>query len=175
MVNDTTLISILINSGCLSYGIINSRLADRLHLPRIPCGPIRLQAVNQVTSNAITEAVCIKLDVGGRVTPKAYLYVLPKMKEYSMILGRPWLRLEHAVKDVEAGTLTFKDTGTVIYEEGTNEYNHRLVNAAAFLMHTQKKKQGRSTVFAVSIADINKALQVKRRTDPKEKLPNWIY
>ena len=52
-----------------------------------------------------------------------------------MILGRPWLRLKYAVKDVEAGTLIFKDTGTVIYEEGINEYNYRLVNAAAFLIH----------------------------------------
>ena len=78
---------------------------------------------------------------------------------------------------MEVGTLTFKDTGTVVYEEGKYEhkYNHRLVNAAAFLMHTQKRRHNKATVFAVSIADINKALQVKRRTDPKEKLPNWIY
>ena len=62
------------------------------------------------------------------------------MKEYFIILGRPWLRLEYAVKDVEVGTLIFKDTGTVIYEEGINEYNYRLVNATAFLIYTQKKK-----------------------------------
>jgi hypothetical protein len=47
------------------------------------------------------------------------------MEEYSMILERPWLRLEHAVKDVEAGTLTFKDTGMVIYEDSKSEYNYR--------------------------------------------------
>jgi hypothetical protein len=175
VINDTTSTSALIDSGCLSYGMIDSRLADRLHLPRISCGPIGLQAVNQVTSNAITEAVCIKLDVGGRVTPKAYLYVLPKMEEYSMILGRPWLRFEHAVKDVEAGTLTFKDTRTVIYEEDKHKYNHKQVNAAAFLMHSQRKRHDRSIVFAASMADINKALQMKRRTDPKEKLPDWVY
>ena len=69
--------------------------------------------------------MCIKLDVGGRVTPKAYLYVLPKMEEYSIILGRPWLKLERAVKDVKVGTLTFKDTKTVIYEEGKREYNYK--------------------------------------------------
>ena len=63
--------------------------------------------------------------MGGRVTPKAYLYVLPKIEEYSLILKRPWLRFERTVKDVEAGTLTFKDTGTVIYEEGKYEYNYR--------------------------------------------------
>ena len=68
IINDTASTSTLIDSGCLSYGMINSRLADRLHLPRIPCGPIGLQAVNQVAPNAITEAVCVKLDVGGRVT-----------------------------------------------------------------------------------------------------------
>ena len=140
VINNTTSTSTLINSECLLYGMIDSRLTDRLYLPRISCGLIGLQAVNQVTSNAITEVVYIKLDVGGRVTPKAYLYVLPKIKEYSIILGRPWLRLKHAVKDIEAGTLIFKDTGTVIYEEGINEYNYRLVNAAAFLMYTQKKK-----------------------------------
>ena len=53
-----------------------------------------------------------------------------------MILGRPWLRLERAVKDVEVGTLTFKDTGIVIYEEDKNEYIYRQVGVAAFLMHT---------------------------------------
>ena len=89
-----------------------------------------------MTSNIITEAVCIKLDIGGRVTSRAYLYVLPKIEEYSIILGRPWLRLEHAVKDIKIGTLTFKDTGIVIYEEGKRDYNHKQVNIAAFLIHT---------------------------------------
>ena len=75
--------------------------------------------------NVITEVVCIKLDIGGWVTPKTYLYILPRIKEYSLILRRPWFRFEYVVKDIKVGTLIFKDIGIVIYEEGKYEYNYK--------------------------------------------------
>jgi hypothetical protein len=50
---------------------------------------------------------------------------VPKIEEYPIILGKPWLRLEKAVKDVSAGTLTFKDTGTIIHEVNEQNYDHR--------------------------------------------------
>ena len=81
--------------------------------------------MDRVAPGAISEAVCIKIDISGRVMEKAYFYVVPKIKEYPIILGKLWIRLEKAVKDVSTGTLTFKDTGTIIHEVNKQNYDHR--------------------------------------------------
>jgi hypothetical protein len=47
------------------------------------------------------------------------------------------------------------------------------VSAASFGWLTQSKRREKVEVFAASIADINKALTSKVRTDPCTKLPNW--
>jgi RNase H-like domain found in reverse transcriptase/Reverse transcriptase (RNA-dependent DNA polymerase)/Integrase zinc binding domain/Chromo (CHRromatin Organisation MOdifier) domain len=172
--NDTISIPVLIDSGCLSYGVMDSRFAAKHQFPRIPCGPYALQSVERVSPGAITEAAYVKIDIGGRVMEKAYFYIVPKIEEYPVILGKPWLRHEKAVKDVSAGTLTFKDTGTVVHETDTRKYDHRGISAAGLALLTHGKTRRKVTLFAASLADINKALQHKELTDPATKLPAWL-
>ena len=147
IINDTISTSALIDSGCLTYGVIDSRFAAKHRLPRIQCGPYPLQSIERVAEGAIREAAYAKVDVGGRVTRTAYFYVVPKIEGYSIILGRRWMRLEQAVKDVTAGTLMFKDTGMVIHEEQQERYDHRPINGAGFSLLTQGKARKKVKVF----------------------------
>src|SRR6266480_1433483 len=51
----------------------------------------------------------------------------------------------------------------------------RQVSAVAFTRLTRGKHQRKIAVFAASLADITKALAVKKHTDPKTKLPATYY
>ena len=63
-----------------------------------------------------------------------------------------------------------------ILKEGQPIADHSLVSAAAFsLLVHRRKKQKNIQIFAASMADIEKALSVKKFTDPKTKLPKHFH
>ena len=65
-------------------------------------------------------------------------------------------------------------TGTIIQNRAKAkdlEVDCIVVSAASFGWLTHSKQQKKAEVFAASIADINKTLSLKVRTDPRTKLP----
>jgi transposase InsO family protein/predicted aspartyl protease len=162
----------LIDTGCLAYGVISRKLADHLQLPRISISPRLLQSVDKVTESSISEVTYLGLDISGYTT-KIYLYIIPKIEEYQLILGMPWLRKEKAILDASKETLQLR--GTLVTNEAKKPLptmDIRPISANSFSFLYKKKLQ----VFSASLQDIDKALSKfkKQPTDPRGKLPQWI-
>lgn len=170
-INQNVATSVLLDSGCLCYGLIDSRFARRHHLPRIDIEPRQFESVEAVADQPISSLAVLDLDVGGHRTRRAYVYVAPKLQGYDMILGLPWMRREGATLDAGANELRFV-TGHAIKGPSTG-WEPKMIGAAAFALSIKNRKKG-VQVFAASMTDINKALAEKEHSDPKKKLPAWV-
>jgi hypothetical protein len=83
----------LIDSGCLSYGLCDSRFARRHDLQRIKIEPREMEGFNKAIET-VDEIVGITMDIDGHRQEKAFLYVVPRLSGYDMILGNQWILLE---------------------------------------------------------------------------------
>ena len=166
----------LVDSGCEAYGLIDQRFALRCKLERIPIAPRAMKSVKGELDETwqLTEVARMEMDMGGH-RQKLFCYVVPRLEGYEMILGYPWMQFEKADLLASENQLLFRNTGLVVKQEkDLPRTNHRLVSAAAFNLLRKSRKHGKVQVFAASMADINKALREKKRTDPRTKLPDWI-
>lgn len=96
----------LIDSGCLTYGIIKETFARK---KKLNCSAIKPRPIKGYDGSApqyIKEIACVTLDIGGNIQEKAYFYVVPKC-EYDMILGLPWMEHQHVRIDAAGGRLEF--------------------------------------------------------------------
>lgn len=113
-INKTISTPVLIDSGCLSYGIISSRLVQRHHLQRIQVVPRKVESYNGSQEDEISEVAAVRLRVGGR-TRRAFLYIVPRlMTGIDIMLGLPWLRQNRVVLDAEGLCLRFSDSQEVV-------------------------------------------------------------
>lgn len=178
VVNGVTTSQALVDSGCLTYGIVSKSFVRKHCLPCVPISPRRLQSVDAVLDDKTTEVAHLQLDVGGHCQERVYLYVVPRIEGYDMILGLGWMEKEGVVLDANRKQIVFKRTGhTVCKEPEQGRYNHKPISAAAYQFWTKQKtkKMGlKVELFSASLSDITKALAEKKKTDPRTKLPDWI-
>ncbi len=78
--------------------------------------------------------------------------------------------------DPSKSYLRFKDSRLVVQQDrDLPNRNRTLVCAAAYQELIKKVKEDKTyQVWAVSLVDINKALQEKKYTNPETQLPYWI-
>ena len=107
LVNGVATSQALIDSGCLVYGIVSNRFVRRHQLSCVQIRPRALQSVEGISKDAVSQIVSVNLDIGGHQQKQVYLYVVPKIEGYEMILGKAWLRKEQAILDAEKGCLVF--------------------------------------------------------------------
>jgi len=166
----------LIDSGCLTYGIIKETFARK---KKLNCSAIKPRPIKGYDGSApqyIKEIACVTLDIGGNIQEKAYFYVVPKC-EYDMILGLPWMEHQHVRIDAAGGRLEF---GNGISVDKKNllrpEYAPRQIGAAAVnALKRMRSRKKEVDIFAVSMRDIEKALAPKPQTDPGNKLPKHYH
>lgn len=178
-----------VDCGCLCYGTISLKLARKLGLPRIPIPPRSLQQISTTLPGAIQDVTYIDLDIDGYMKKRAFFYIV-QYQEDDLILGRTWMDLENVTVQPAKGMLHIGLSNHWVKERirgTTDRTDARGQSSAVFmgLIRRERKKvrEGKvlaghpSTlrVFAISIADINKALAPKPRTDPKEKLPSHYH
>jgi hypothetical protein len=178
IVNKECSASALVDSGCSSYGLVDSRFASRQGLQRIPIAPRPIVGFNDSTNSRITEVARMEIDLDG-YREDAFFYVVPSLVSYDIILGLPWMRkndvrLSPKKACLYIGPFNLRVLNTLKEERTTMD--HGLVSAAAFtlLVHRQKKQKN-IQVFSASMADIEKALTVKKLTDPRTKLPSHLH
>ena len=168
--------SALVDSGCSSYGLIDSRFAFRQKLQRIPITPRPIVGFRDSVNSQITEVAKMEIDLDGH-KENAFFYVVPGLS-YDVILGLPWMRINDVRLSpkracLHIGPFNLRVPNT-LREQRTAD--HGLVSAAAFsLLAHRRKKQKNIQVFAASMADIEKALSVKKITDPRTKLPSHFH
>ena len=106
-----------------------------------------------------------------------------------MILGMPWIRAQDVRINGPRSEMKIMSTGVVVRSQDAffeiEKTVCRAVQVSAISFHEiQTRKKGRkslqtdrkkTTVFVASMADINKALAVKRYTNPKEKMPTHYH
>jgi predicted aspartyl protease len=91
LVNRDCIAHTLIDTGCLSYGVINSRFAQKHNLQRIRVRPRTMTGYDNTTESVVDEVAAIRIDIDGHVEEVAYFYIVPKLA-YDMILGLPWIK-----------------------------------------------------------------------------------
>ena len=79
----------LADTGCLLYGLIDSRYARKHNLERIPIRPRAIVGFDVRSEEEVTEVAVLRLDINGYAEEKAFLYVVPRLASYDIILGRP--------------------------------------------------------------------------------------
>ena len=170
IVDDVHNATALIDSGCLCYALVNKRFADRNRLERFSIPPRGIEGINGKTSQ-ITEVVRWTFRMHG-YKESAYAYVVDMPGE-DVVLGKGWLDHREVSISSAKRSLYIHSAGVrVRTEEGKKPPSElRQVNAAAFAALARRKSLSRVQVFAASIADINKALQPKKKVDVKATLP----
>ena len=82
---------ILVDTGCLSYGVISQWFVWKHHLTILEISPTPIKgATGQI--EYITHIVWTRMDLGLHLEEGAFFYILPDNLGYDLILGLPWLK-----------------------------------------------------------------------------------
>ncbi|EAA64859.1 hypothetical protein AN2027.2 [Aspergillus nidulans FGSC A4] len=166
---------------CLTYGVISDKFVKIHQIPTIPIHP---KPFKGVTGNIeeINKIVRVQLDIGAHTEKGAYFYVIPDNLGYDLILGLPWLEQHDGRLEAKRGRLYLCTTGVRLWSTTKRplpKLNIAQISAATMGGFIQRKRcRGQDIeIFAVSLADIQKALAPKRHIDPRTKLPRqyWKY
>ena len=175
LINDVTFANTLIDTGCLSYGLCDSRFAQKNNLTRIRIKPRDVEGFDGKISASVDELAVVTLDLDGYRETKMFMYVLP-IGHYDMILGMPWITAQDVTVNGPRSEMRIGATGTIVKSKKefcsmSRNFHSVQVSATSYEYLRTKSKKGSIEVFAASMADINKALRPKVRTDPRDKLP----
>ena len=130
----------------------------------------------------INKIIQVQLDIGAHTEKGAYFYVIPDNLGYDLILGLPWLEQHDGRLEAKRGRLYLRTTGVHLWSTTKRplpKLDIAQISAATMGGFIQRKRcHGQDMeIFAVSLADIQKALAPKRHIDPRTKLPRqyWKY
>jgi hypothetical protein len=191
LLNSRTFERALIDSGCLCFSVFSGALVRQQKLPRIPIKERALQlAEGDQEERKIRFITYVDLDVDGH-KERVFGYVVENLA-YPMILGDPWLHHNDAVYRAGPRTLRIgsKRHGIVVRESGWMDAQKpkdaSLAMGSIFVGMVRRarrefsearrkaKREGApgprradyTQVFAITMADIDKALAKLDRKDP---------
>lgn len=176
-VNGTAPANIMVDSGCLSYALCDSRFAQKNNLQRISVSPLGLEGFNGSKSSVATEVAILDLDLDG-YSERVFAYVTP-ISGHDIFLGLPWIYKRNIILQGNKKQLQIGAHGPIIRSREAQEQDFTqintpsLISAVSFTRITKGKKK--CQVFAASVADINKALKKLEARSSKpdlSKLPS---
>jgi len=173
LINDTYFQRSLIDNGSACYASTSEKLVNRLQLETIDIEPRYIEGLLEGRSESITKVAYASIDIGGNHQHRIFMYVVPHQRP-DLILGRAWLQQQMAVIDEAKGTLMFTMNGVTVGSLPEKKYDYRACGAPAYSMLVRQMRRQPSSgiqVFAASLRDIEKALQVKAPVNPKDHLP----
>ena len=152
VINDSTLVKSLIDTGCLCFSVFDKYFVRQNNLKTIKIKPIPLRLASGNLTDVITEVTCVKLTIK-YYSHTVYGYVVPKLA-YSIILGKPWMESNNVTYMAKKRRLRIgsRRHGTLIEENSPSDQFH-----------------GKSLLGAASTDDIMKALQ-KNSPIPREEI-----
>ncbi|KAJ6437064.1 hypothetical protein O9K51_10361 [Purpureocillium lavendulum] len=180
--------TVFVDSGCLCYGTINEAFARKLRLPRIPIKPRTLDEVITSLPGAIRSVTYADIDIDGYRKKRAFFYIIPGQDE-DVILGRTWMNLEDVTIYPSRGLLHIGSQDHWVKERDPNRreryelYGQSASTFAGLVRRARKETQERQEkpdprrlrVFSASLADIEKALAPKKRSDARDRLPTHYH
>ena len=171
-----------VDSGCLCYGTVNEALVRKARLPRIPITPRTLDEVSTSLPGAIRGVTYADIDIDGYRKKRFFFYIIPEQKD-EVLLGRTWMNKEDVALYPSKGLLHIGSQDHWVKERDPNRYERYDLSGqpaatfAGLVRRARKEKQDRRglRVFSASLADIEKALAPKKKTDAREKLPKHYH
>lgn len=192
--NDTFFTTALVDHCCLSYATFSEDLVRRAKLSTFRIEPRVIEGVVS-TQASIQETAYAEIDIDGHQERRIFGYVVPGQK-YPMILGKNWLVKQDVTIFAAEDKLKIGASGIEIPNRATNPLPKPKdcveISATGFSIWTrQAKRVDRNyrrklakdprakrpktvEIMAVTMADIEKALRPKTRTDPAVKLPDYL-
>jgi hypothetical protein len=170
IVNNVAVANALINTDSAASCFFPSKFVKKNDLKRIrlPEGRKAIRGVGNLTT-WVTSMVKLKLDMSGHVE-NCFAYVLDS-EDYDMILGRPWMDCSDVTIAPAKKSIFIHGTQTrTRSREGKRAIEKlRLLDAAAYsTLIKRSKKDSLVDLFAASLADIEKAVKTKSKSDPRE-------
>ena len=179
------IVTALIDSGSDCYAVVDESLVRRLRIPLVDTRQRRLNSFAEETGNLATKGVAVMdLELGGHLE-RIYAYVVPGLGE-EIYLGKPWFEANRIVYDAAQHRISHGRAGIDLRLTGQKEplnisqiRTAKLVTAAVFGAECRRLRKSREeeaySLRAISLADIEKALQPKEEVDPREWVPKEIY
>jgi hypothetical protein len=86
LVNKECFAKTLLDSGYLSYRLVFSSFTIRNRLLRISIPLRELSSFDTLSNDTMIEVIAVSLDIDGHYKAKSFLYVIPRLESYDMIL-----------------------------------------------------------------------------------------
>ncbi|KAI0991717.1 hypothetical protein K3495_g16470, partial [Podosphaera aphanis] len=181
LINGIYHVPTLIDNGCECLAAINNTLVRKLNLPRIKIPPRKLAGATRGYGETISEMTKVELDVDG-YRKALYAYVIPRLS-HELILGKPWMEQEDILYHAKEHFMEIREAiidskPLRVWEKGiqkTNDLNIASLSAGVFLATIRRAKRvdaKPTQLFAITLADIQKALAPKKKTPTNlTKLP----
>ena len=174
----------LADSGCDCYAVIDKALVKRLRIPLVDSRPRQIGGFSGETKEVTSPGVAVLVVEVGGFAERIFAYVVPQLGQ-DLFLGRPWMEKNRVVYDAGGQQLYHGIADVPIRLSGQEEPKGirmiraaRLVPAAVFAAECRRKKKrrdhGPGLVQAISLADIEKALQPKQPVDPSKTVPKEV-
>ena len=159
-VNGIIQANVMVDSGCLSYALCDSRFAERNSLQRLPVSPLGLEGFNGSKSTTTSEVAIIDIDLDG-YSERIFAYITP-LSGHDIFLGLPWIYKRNVTLQGDKKRLQIGIDGPIIRSQKTQKtdlFRVNLVRLTSAVSLIRMKNQKDCQVFAASMADINKALR----------------
>ena len=167
-------ISAFVDSGCLCLATVSPRAAAAANTQLLPISPRPLaQVVDTDLPPSISTLAVFSLDLDG-YKKKTFAYVVPGQSE-DLILGKRWLENHDAsIRPLQQEVLLRQPFHFRLKVRPINP-DLKLINTNSLrLYRLQAQKKPSIQIFSASIHDIEKALQPKTYTDPRQACPEWL-
>lgn len=141
--------------------MISFYFATRNRLERISIKSRSLIGFESLSKNFISEVAVISIDIDGYYKEKAYFYIVPKLASYDLILGMPWIIKQDVRLNAPRSEIYIRSTGTIVQNKANQaqyDLDCNAISVVAFNRLSRRRKCQKTEIFAVSLADINKAL-----------------
>ena len=171
----------LVDNGCSSYATVNPTTVRRHKLQTLPISPRSVTGFLE-EKQTITQVAYGPMDIGGHQQDCVFAYIVPGQSE-GLILGKKWMEDQDVVLSARKGYLTIKSTGIRIRDNNLMKKNDvnaqsNQVSSSIFtglVRRARKQPDSGTEIFTASLRDIERTLAVKKRTDPRVKLPRHYH
>lgn len=166
--------SAMIDSGCLTYGLISESVVSYYQLQRIPIVPRIIEGWDGRGDSSSQAIAHLTVDIGGQPS-EVYLFIVSQL-DYDIILGRPWMKDQRVTFSFDHHYLVFESGAYAPRTDVERQIDLCQVGAPGYwlaLRHARRKQ--RTQIFAASMTDIEKALKTKTYSNPREKLPSHYH
>ncbi|XP_044717381.1 transposon Tf2-3 polyprotein [Hirsutella rhossiliensis] len=148
-------IRVLVDSGCDCYAVIDEAVVQKFRIPLVDSKPREIGGFSESSESVTSPGVVAVVFETAGFDERIFAYVVPSLGQ-DMFLGRPWM-----------------ERNQVVYNAAKRQVYHGRAGVTVRLVGQEEpaKKCNAFSVQAISLADIEKALQPKPPIDTSEKAP----